>query len=176
MAEPFDLELLGAHASLSCTFLVKAIERKSDERMGVLVREEGKLRVIEYFEFPGSANSFLGYTGLFSVRINEIHFKRQPLHKSDKEGYWKFEKFIFDLFPRGEAKVMVVPRENHFAPLKNKTGFDCPTTVQEALFAEDSRTYTTVTGLPAPKHPFELSPRYRLEQPRKTLPDQPYIE
>ena len=46
----------------------------------------------------------------------------------------KFEMFIFDALGLAERSVTLeVPREEEFAPVKNKTGTDSPETAQRAM-------------------------------------------
>lgn len=81
--------------------------------------------------------------------------------KSDKPAAWKFERFIFDLLPFARrVDALIYPRESCFAPLKNSTGSDSPSTVAAALEASDRRTLVSVTGTTCNASPLEISQRF----------------
>ncbi len=105
-----------------------------------------------------------------------------PLHKAwksaqytDKEGKsrfssrpiaWKFETFIFDwLSHTKKVAVLIYPREQCFAPLKNARGIDSPRTVREALQNADKKVIQSITGLPPPHFPFELTASFYYPTP-----------
>ena len=51
----------------------------------------------------------------------------------EKENAWKFERFIFDIFPLAERWLLVsTKRDEEFAPLKNAQGADSPETAKQA--------------------------------------------
>ena len=51
----------------------------------------------------------------------------------EKENAWKFERFIFDIFPLAERWLLVsTKRDEEFAPLKNAQGDDSPETAKLA--------------------------------------------
>lgn len=51
----------------------------------------------------------------------------------EKENAWKFERFIFDIFPLAERWLLVsTKRDEEFAPLKNAQGDDSPETAKQA--------------------------------------------
>jgi UDP-N-acetylglucosamine pyrophosphorylase len=55
---------------------------------------------------------------------------------------YKFERFIFDLFPLAErVEVHEVLREREFAPVKNAQGADSPDTARALVEAEVRRGY-----------------------------------
>lgn len=103
----------------------------------------------------GRLRYYLGNSGLFSCsmdfveRMAEADFS-MPWHLAHKQGeclvetpegwttekvwIWKFETFIFDLFPSAHSyQIIVGDRKQCFAPLKNLTGPDSPETVAEAV-------------------------------------------
>lgn len=100
-----------------------------------------------------------------------------PLHKAWKATYyadekgisclaqqpmaWKFETFIFDwLTYTSKVAALLYSREKCFAPLKNLTGADSPEAVRAALQQADRTVIESLTGLPAPDFPFELSAEF----------------
>ncbi len=51
----------------------------------------------------------------------------------EKENAWKFERFIFDIFPLAERWLLVsTTKAEEFAPLKNAQGDDSPETAKLA--------------------------------------------
>jgi UDP-N-acetylglucosamine/UDP-N-acetylgalactosamine diphosphorylase len=90
------------------------------------------------------------------------HLAWKKTLESDKETMgWKQEYFIFDLLPFSKkTEVIVYPREECFAPLKNKQGEFGPKWVGEALQKRDRLQFERVTGCQAPKGVFELSQEF----------------
>jgi len=88
----------------------------------------------------------------------------------------KFERFIFDIFPRAE-RVLVVEtnRADEFAPLKNddSAGYDCPRTVQTQMIALHTQWLTQAGVAVEPGVPVEIGPLWAWESrdlARKDLP------
>lgn len=140
-----------------------------EEKLGILAKRDNKLIVCEYSEASEEMKServgdrltyFLGNTGLFSCSMNYIerlsrHPFELPWHFAHKKGKqlvltpggseikevwaWKFETFIFDLFPYARSwKVLLGNRKKCFAPLKNLFGQDSPETVAKAIRSKKS--------------------------------------
>ncbi len=157
LADPFDCDLFGYLSRLNLQLAVKAIFRKDpEESVGVLVENRGKIYVVEYTELSNEEKNRRTAQGtlvhpcanitLFAMKLDEIKHYPLPLHLAHKlircredvnplkPNAWKFEKFIFDIFPFIEKiGVLVYPREKCFAPLKNLKGNDSVETVQKAL-------------------------------------------
>lgn len=135
-----------------------------EEKLGVIVEKQGKLMIREYSEVSDSVKAertgeqltyYLGNSGLFSCSMDYIERMvegafEMPWHLAHKRGkrlvstpngweseetwIWKFETFIFDIFPYADSfKVIVRDRKKCFAPLKNLSGADSPEIVAEAL-------------------------------------------
>lgn len=103
----------------------------------------------------------------------------------DGPNAWKFEEFIFDVFPYAErVEALICERSSCFAPLKNLAGTDSIGSVQGALEALDRKIFTQVTGCALlEKRPFELAPQFYYPTPEllnkwkgKTLPCGDYID
>lgn len=205
LADPFDAELVGFHARQNAEVTIKCTEKLHEqEKMGVLVKDNEKIRVIEYSEFPENertardgdqlkhrcANlSLFCFDMEFVARAENI---KLPLHKALKSAAkltekimaWKFETFIFDLL--ADAKriaALMYPREGCYAPLKNATGEHSLPEVQKALQLEAKRVFADVTGHSAPDHPFELSQQFYYPTQQllakwkdKPLPNTDYIK
>lgn len=164
LADPFDPEFVGLTERTGVDAALKAVERLSpDEKMGVLGENQGKLKVIEYFEIPSDSSGFtLSSTGMFCISMQFIqHLCEEsqalmPLHLSSKSAHvlpidqsipqpvnvWKCERFIFDLLNHVRSStVLVCPREKVYAPLKNACGDKSLETVQKALLSHDQEIY-----------------------------------
>lgn len=183
LADPFDWELAGYLQALSLDLAVKAAFRDDpQESVGVLVEKNGKVCVVEYTELPNGDKEArddqnvlihrCAYISLFALKICNFDVHSMPLHLAYKAipnaadpnptspNAWKFEKFIFDIFPRIERiGVLVYPRDECFAPLKNFSGPNSIDTVQEAMMERDRKKMAEL-GMPIPEEPFELPPEY----------------
>ena len=163
LADPFDPEFIGFTARHFADAALKAVKRQSpDEKMGVLVELNGKLKVVEYSEISATAafKFNLSSTGMFCLSMEFIRYLCQdlqvdlPLHLARKKAHvlkgdvqeevyvWKCERFLFDLLDHvRKSAVLVCPREKIYAPLKNAVG-DCSLqTVQQALFQVQPNLY-----------------------------------
>jgi len=179
LADPFDAALCGQHALNNQDVTIKAIQRSDPaEKVGVIVLRDGKVSVQEYSELPDYFEAPLAHIGLFCFslsfveRIAEIEL---PWHLARKiyRGHpiWKFEHFLFDVLAfSDQTGVLVYPRENVYAPLKNFEGPHSVETVQLALSAFDKRLVADLTKMPEPSHLFELDPAfYYIRLDRKTM-------
>lgn len=187
LADPFDAELVGFHQEEGVDVVVKCTERLNiKEKVGLLVKKEDLVKVIEYSEFPESEWKALNEMklkhlcaniSLFSFTLDFIkRYSNQeiPLHLAHKAvdtvsedgkiipptkpNAWKFEKFIFDVLPIAwSVKALLYPRELCFAPLKNEKGDDSIKTVQMALQNRDRQVFAAISGKEPSHRPFELS-------------------
>ncbi len=215
LADPFDAELLGFHTRRKLEATVKCIEKlQPDENVGVLVKEKGHCRVIEYSELPEAEKNAVEPSGhlkyccanlsllCFSMDfISSVVNKHPhlPLHKSWKTSKfvnpigitqtstapnaWKFENYIFDLLAyTNYTAALLYPRNLCYAPLKNYIGENSIATVQESLLSFDQKILESITGLPAPTSPFELSADFYyptsklLDFWKEREPDSPYVD
>lgn len=132
------------------------LKRNSEERVGVLCKQNNKVKVIEYTELPKEIAGIKDDEGelvfgeshimcnLFSLNAIKrastkemeyhIAFKRADyLDKNgnfievEKPNAYKFEQFIFDSFKLfNNISILRGKREEDFAPIKNKNGEDSP--------------------------------------------------
>jgi UDP-N-acetylglucosamine/UDP-N-acetylgalactosamine diphosphorylase len=178
--------LLTSDASIATKVLMK---REPLERLGVVARVGGRPAIVEYSEIPREqaeardADGRLTYRlGSIAVHAFRIPFLRRelrdplPLHTARKEvpvvdadgaesRVWgtKFERFIFDLFPRADAVVPVeVSREREYHPIKNAEGNESPETARAALEAEYRRWYREAGREPPAEGPLEISPLHAI--------------
>lgn len=98
---------------------------------------------------------------------------------------WKYETFIFDVLQMTKkTSVLMYPREECFAPLKNAEGENSPQSVKDALLKSDRRIYSNLTKIKPPEDKiFELAPDfyYPTKELKKKwqecpLPNQDYID
>jgi UDP-N-acetylglucosamine/UDP-N-acetylgalactosamine diphosphorylase len=178
LADPFDAALIGHCAEQRADAALKGVLRDDPlEAVGLIGECGGHVRVIEYSELPqdqllarngdGSLRWPLANISLFCFHAPFIERlqKEPPLHAARKAYgscmVWKCEAFIFDVLEEAErVSVLVYPREQTYAPLKNASGPFSLKSVQEALVRADRRTYAHVSGLPPPERLFELDPAF----------------
>lgn len=184
LADPFQPHLIGVNEKHQNDATVVGIERIThDEQVGVLVERAGRLAVIEYSEMQESERFAQDAAGSFKHRLANISYfvfslefikavlthpvTELPLHKAKKKifiagsdlYFWKSEYFIFDVLNLAtRAEVLLLDRQDYFAPLKNKEGKQSIASTQAALEAFDRRKYHALTGKwPPVDRPFELS-------------------
>lgn len=158
LADPYDPELFGELKSREAEVVIKSCTRVSkDEKVGVIAKVDGKPRIVEYHEL--AENQLFDHEpaanlGLFATTLEfakKAAFISLPLHKVKKKvpyfdsevqkaqvpkapNAWKFEYYIFDLFPHAEkTHVLNYNRESVFSPLKNREGSCSPKTVRDSL-------------------------------------------
>lgn len=205
LADPFDAELAGFHARQNAECTLKAIQRlDSHEKMGVICLKDGKIGVQEYSELPPETAEFkIANTSLFCLSldfIKKVSDKVLPWHLARKMAtvvvpnkntlspesiqIWKFETFLFDILEEANAvSVLVYPREQIYAPLKNSSGDNSLETLQAALLAKDKTIFSHLTGKAAPSKPFELAQEFHYPTPsflkalrENPLPASEYLE
>jgi UDP-N-acetylglucosamine/UDP-N-acetylgalactosamine diphosphorylase len=161
LADPYDAELIGYHARKQAEVTLKGTQRASAaEAVGVIAMCDGKIRVVEYTELSEGeqratrgdgqlkhaiANlSMFCFSMTFIEKLNHLPTHALPLHLAYKPVQvlgqshpikaWKCERFIFDVLDAAtRISVLVCPREDCFAPLKNQSGPDSLPHVQQAL-------------------------------------------
>ena len=156
------------------------LKERPEQKLGVIVRVGGRPAIVEYSEISREdaerrdADGQLTYRlGSIAVHAFRLDFLRAalgndlPLHTARKEvpcldgRCWgvKYERFLFDLFPRARDVVVVeVEREREYEPVKNAEGEESPGTARAALDREYHRWYREA-GTTAPEEsPLELSP------------------
>ncbi len=168
LAEPFDPLFLGFHVEKKVDVSLKSVERKSQqEKVGLLVSDQGSLRVVEYGEHNVNLSFPFANIGFYCFKMEFISFlqgvkEKQPWHvvrkKMGSVSFWKFERFLFDVFLfTNKIGVFIEPRETCFSPLKNEIGEDSFFSVKKDLLALDRKVYKELTGKDAPVDVFELS-------------------
>ncbi len=146
LADPVDPILIGYHASHPADVTVKVITRQnSEEKVGIMVRKNNRIEVREYSELPAInlKQPCLAHIGLFALNLSfaeRVSTEEFPWHLARKQNsatkqmIWKFERFIFDMLPFADkTNLLLYPREDVYAPLKNAAGEKSLATVQAAL-------------------------------------------
>ena len=147
-----------------------------DEKVGVLCLRGGRPTVLEYSEMTPEMLNARGEDGrlrfesanvamhLFTREFLEEHAGASlPYHVAHKKipyvdesgnlvtpaapNAWKFELFMFDLFPLASGMAgLLVRREEEFAPVKNKDGADSPASAR-ALVLDLHRHWALAAGM-----------------------------
>ena len=157
-----DTLLLGLAIKQNVKIATRTIVKNSPyERVGVLCKKNGKVKVIEYTELQNEMRLAVDEYGemiygeshimcnLYNIEaIEKASTKELKYHVAEKkakyinekgelvvpekENCYKFEKFIFDSFCLfDEIAILRGKREEDFAPIKNKDGTDCPGTAKK---------------------------------------------
>ena len=157
-----DTLLLGLAIKQDVKIATRTIIKNSPyERVGVLCKKNGKVKVIEYTELQNEMRLAVDECGemvygeshimcnLYNIEaIEKASTKELKYHLAEKkvkyvnekgelvipekENCYKFEKFVFDSFCLfDEIAILRGKREEDFAPIKNKDGVDCPETAKK---------------------------------------------
>ena len=157
-----DVLLLGITASEGKQIGTRTVlKRNPEEKVGVLCKQNNKIKVIEYTELPKDIASITNDSGelvfgeshimcnLFNINAikklskNELEyhiaFKKSnylndkcQVIEPDKPNAYKFEQFIFDSFKLfDDIAILRGKREEDFAPVKNMIGEDSPKTAKK---------------------------------------------
>jgi UDP-N-acetylglucosamine pyrophosphorylase len=153
-----DPMCIGCLALSGHSFLNKVVRKTSpEEKVGVVCLNNGKPAVVEYSELTGNLKTDPNYS-LANIAqhfattafLQQVDFRSLPLHRATKKiphrgdpnpvkpNGLKYEKFIFDCLPT-DTQTVIVPRDQHFAPLKNKTGKDSAETARRAYLRASER-------------------------------------
>jgi UDP-N-acetylglucosamine/UDP-N-acetylgalactosamine diphosphorylase len=185
----FDPAFLGFHALRASRFSTKVVPKTGPkERMGVLAKTAGRVRVIEYSELtPGEAAStdeegrLRFWAGNVASHVIDLAFAQEvragkglPLHVAtkkiaagdDRTGF-KLERFIFDALPLDPAPLVFrTDRREEFGPVKASEGADTPERCREMLSAKYARWLAEAGYRPSPQAgPWEISPLTALGPP-----------
>ena len=157
-----DTLLLGLAIKQNVNIATRTVIKNSpNERVGVLCKKNGKVKVIEYTEVPEEMVVATDEAGellygeshimcnLFSLEAIEkastkelkYHVAVKKIKYIDENGKlvnptepncYKFEKFVFDSFGLfDEIAILRGKREEDFAPIKNAEGQDSPETAKK---------------------------------------------
>jgi len=157
-------------------------KREPGERLGTVLRADGRPAVIEYSEIGahaaerGTDGDLRWPLGSIAVHVFSLRFLREglrdelPLHVAHRDvpciddggrrvrrPARKFERFVFDLFPHAEDIAVVEADRREYAPLKRYDGPESPDTCRAAL-ERLYRSWYEQAGRTPPEGPLELSP------------------
>lgn len=166
LAPPADPLFLGLHRAAKAQMSVKVFPKADPaEKVGVVVRLEGRPGVIEYSELGASLAAkkdadgrlvywasnmaahalALPFAAAVAFRGLPVHRVRKKVPHVDGSGArvepaapnaWKFETFVFDALEHASSVVVLeVDRAAEFAPVKNAAGVDSPETARALLAA-----------------------------------------
>ncbi len=164
LAPPADPLFLGLHRIVQGQISTKVFPKANPaEKVGVLVRRNGRPGVIEYSELPKEAAALRDGSGellywaanmashVLSVPFAAaVAYRGLPVHRVRKKvpfvdgtgrkvapglpNAWKFESFVFDALDMAtRGAVLEVDRAREFAPVKNAAGSDSPHTARGLL-------------------------------------------
>jgi UDP-N-acetylglucosamine/UDP-N-acetylgalactosamine diphosphorylase len=165
-----DPTFLGYHISQKNLSSNKIVKKASPtESVGVFAQVNDKPSIVEYsnlsdterFAQDETKNLLYGQANIVMHLFDWNKLKAKldtplPYHKAFKKvsfidgagievkptepNAWKFEQFLFDIFPRlGSAHTFEVLREQEFGPIKNATGNDSPESAVKLYKAEQKR-------------------------------------
>jgi UDP-N-acetylglucosamine/UDP-N-acetylgalactosamine diphosphorylase len=137
-----------------------------EEKVGILCKRNGRPAVVEYTDVPkelmyasdeqGELIYGVGNISIHLFRLDWIErhagaalpyhaaFKKIPylngegaLQTPSEPNAYKFERFIFDFFPLVDhMTVLLMNRDEEFAPVKNQTGADSPETARQLVLKQ----------------------------------------
>lgn len=186
LADPWSKKLLALHALSKNDVSIIAVEKTHpDEKVGLLVADaHGKVGVVEYTEMGEADKERRDSDGRLHFRLANIStfcfsldfilemcerpIEVMPLHAQRKyskaTGKWivKLEYFIFDALQFAQHPgVLLMQRDDVFAPLKNKEGADSRESVRAALLKRDRKVYGEISGGRVEgDRVFELAPEF----------------
>jgi UDP-N-acetylglucosamine/UDP-N-acetylgalactosamine diphosphorylase len=174
--------LVGSAAPIATKIVIKT---EPEEKVGVVARVAGQPALVEYSDLDDEDAARRDESGALTYRLGSIaahvfdlgflraelgsslplHVAHKKIPHVDAEGNrgecngTKYERFLFDLFPRAEEIVVCeIARAHEFSPLKNAKGVHSPDEVRDALDAQYRRWYAEAGATPPDESPLELSP------------------
>ncbi len=164
LVPPADPLFLGLHRLGQAQMSTKVFPKANPaEKVGVVVRLNGRPGVIEYNELPkdlaerrDAAGDLVFWASNMAAHVLSVHFaaavayRGLPVHRVRKKvpfvdeagrkvvpglpNAWKYETFVFDALDMAtRGAVLEVDRAQEFAPVKNAVGLDSPQTARLLL-------------------------------------------
>lgn len=131
LANPADEKLLSFHRRMGVDVSIKCVKRKKNESMGALSDENGRIGIVEYFNFNLTEDEFLfsymGQAALSIAFVRKAASFKLPYHWIKKRAFtgtgeisvWKRECLFFDAFLIADSiAALCYPRELCYAPIK----------------------------------------------------------
>ncbi|KPK32636.1 MAG: hypothetical protein AMS24_03705 [Chlamydiae bacterium SM23_39] len=122
---PFDNILIGFHRSHQKDLSIISIKREKEKNMGALIHENGRIKILEYFNIEDIKKYKYLNTGIFCINLdfiekNNFDIPYNHVRKTLKNGknIYKTEKFIFDILNYASSSTICYPKDLCFCPLK----------------------------------------------------------
>lgn len=139
LAMPFDPNLIGCHIYNESDLAILSIECDAqDVEVGLIGENNGRVHIQEYMNACLQSDLNHAYLGIFSCDIElalawKSSFAWHPVKKKgmrycpngkqESIDIWKFEKFLFDIFPLSNKYTLLLDKkENCFSPIKSMSG------------------------------------------------------
>lgn len=130
LAHPADERLLSFHRQSRADVTIKCVERKQNESMGALGLENGRIRIVEYFQIAEDPfhYSYMGQAALSLSFVRRAASLTLPYYWIRKKAWiagaellvWKRECLFFDAFAAADQiAALCYPREVCYAPIKS---------------------------------------------------------
>lgn len=165
LAMPFDPNLIGCHIYNESDLVVLSIERDAqDVDVGLIGENNGRVHIQEYRNTCLQSDLDHAYLGIFSCDIElALAWKSSfPWHPVKKKGMrycssgkqeridiWKFEKFLFDIFPLSHKYTLLIDRkENCFSPIKSMYGKYNIETAQNNFMRQEQKKFLEIQSNP----------------------------
>lgn len=174
----FDPVLLGYHHEGGFEVTTKAISKYApEEKMGRCVEIDNKLNIVEYYfiremnkdnwtnSVPASIATHIWNISFLEKCIKEnvtLPYYKLPHHAEASRNFtgFKLEQFIFDLLPYSiKNGLVVVNREEEFAPVKTLSGPDSLESGRQAL----SKMYINWLNRAGAKPRYAQQEKWRIE-------------
>jgi len=119
LADPYDLELIGAHIRGGDRSTLRCVERYAGEKVG-LVTDDGIVDYTQVDDLSLGKHPY-GHINLFCFDIPfMLSSPRLPMHWVEKKGVMKGETFLLDLVGFDTSyHALVSKREDWFFPIKD---------------------------------------------------------
>lgn len=188
-----DYIFIGRHLCARAEVSSKVLPKTGPkEKVGNFLLVDGRCSMIEYSDLPDDwanetdeSGNLRFWAGNPAIHLLDVPFlykiasdaERLPWHLARKkvphagdadpaqENALKFERFIFDILPQAERwTVLSTPREEEFAPVKNKEGVDSPASARALMCAQAARWLKSI-GIDVPEGgKVEISPLFALSE------------
>lgn len=132
LSDPFDPALVSHARETNADIIIKCLQKQeADPAMGMLVKKEDHIEIVEYMELDPTLDYQFAYCGQMAIDLSffcRMAEQELPIHwvqkKIDTESNapigWKGELFIFDVLPyTSKTKSIYAPRATCFAPVKS---------------------------------------------------------
>ena len=189
-----DPAFIGYHRQQIADISTKVVRRRNlEEKVGIYGMVNGRPAIIEYSDFSpedyrsldesGNIRYWAGNIAIHMISLSFVERMNRevfalPYHRAIKEVEGlgpggrsermtgvKFETFVFDSISLAQKSIcMEVSREEEFAPVKNQSGADSPTTARQAMTNLFIQWLTEAGAQVSPGAQVEISPLFALDK------------